>query len=989
MDTMDVQVGTGIVQSCPNVGLNGNTGGTIYPTNQCFNPAKYYMVQYNGSADAMGPYRGDQLNWYFQSHTNFTEGSLEIPPVVNQVNCVSTTSSNTPIISWCQKSFAVLVSDGLPNGDRNVNQNLRDYTGDCSSKGLCNSAKNTYQMPGTSTLLAACGTTPSSTQCNKNGGACNMACANGSKANRAYETGGSDYLDDVAKALYDMDLRPDLGAAQKAAAHTKNNLVTYTIGFDDPSVTGGSTSSTSVLQDAATAGGGKFYPATGATGLSDALNSVRSNISAQVGSSSSVATNSTQINLGAVIYQAKFDGYGWFGDLNAILLHSDGSIPYVNPEADPQDRIVQVTWDAAQRIPAAADRTILTYKPSTGGTMFEWANLDAIQQGYLSTAITGNTTTTGATLGQLRLAYLRGDKTHEEKNAKRKYDTGETQDAIRSDDPAVAIFRNRTRLDSLTQFALSPDPWPLGDIVNSNPVYVSNEDYGFDDLPEGGYSSFVSSKSERRKMIYVGANDGMLHGFDANKSGSTAGREIVAYIPNAVYGNFASFASPDYTHHYFVDGSPAVADAYFSGDWHTVLVGTTGAGAKSIFALDISDPGTDESTTSGFNGSSVLWEVSKNAIPPTSPSADLTNFSNNLGYTLSQASIVRTHDPDNPWVAVVANGYYSTSNHAVLYILDIHDGHIIRTIDAVSSDDSGFTSANGLSTPFVADIDSDRIADYIYAGDLRGNLWKFDVTASTAGSNNTATYNTNSVAQNWGLANSGKPLYTACDSNVTLPCPESNRQPITVKPAVGTGNTSGTYMVYFGTGKYFDTSDNTLPSQKQTFYGIVDKGLVVPTSGSKTRDNLVQQTTSDNDTFRTSSENDCAKDGWFMDLSTTGGERVVSFPKLHGGRIIFTTLVLENTSDDPCSVQGSGWLMELSALCGTHLKEPPAWPDKEDASGIKSDVGIPTAPGIIDTGTPGLEVKYISGSSGRISATEETKSDDNTSTGRQTWSQIR
>ncbi|WP_295385418.1 PilC/PilY family type IV pilus protein [uncultured Thiodictyon sp.] len=1052
VDTLDIPVGNGTVAQCPSGTDNGSTGGTLTVGNQCFNPSLYYTVQYNGG-DIMGPYRGDQLNWYFKANTGFSEGTLQLPGTIatDDTGC---TTATAPIQNYCQKSFAILISDGLPNGDRTVGSLLADYTGDCATKHLCDATRNTIQLPN----LAL---TASGTKCNTTTGTYNLACQNGTQVGYNYAksgggNNGSDYLDDVAAALYDMDLRPDLRRPAVEAANAKNNVITYGVGFADPSLDP-SQSGPSVFSRAAAAGGGKFYYAADATALAAALASVISNISAQIGSSASVAANSTQASGSSLIYQAKFDSGNWYGDLVAYPINLVASSGGYGGLGDLQ-------WNAATLIPndgaltnnvynaSSSGRTILTYNPSATsnkGTVFSCANLSATQKTYLGIGSTSNCATNTTDQGIWRLNWLRGDKTHEEVNSLRVLASGQSETRLIASggtDCSLAanaanaacvslkaglILRNRTRLDPLTNMSMTPDPWLLGDIVDSSPVYVGTPDWGYGVLsPEGGsYGTFLSTYSGRRPMIYVGANDGMLHGFDAG-TGTAAGKEQVAYVPDAVYPNLANLTSTGYAHHYFVDGAPAAADAYFGSAWHTVLVGTTGAGAQAAFALDITNPGTPTSTASNFSGSNVLWEVSTTQAPTpadlttdTSGTSGVRGFQHNLGYTLSQPSIVRMHD--GSWAALFANGYQSANNLAVLYIVSVADGHIIRALNPVNTNESAFVNtganyANGLSTPFAADVDGDKIVDYIYAGDLRGNLWKFDVTGSTAAS--------------WGVANSGSPLFVACDDDEVLPCEQTHRQPITSRPVVGlakstaAGRTGG-YMVYFGTGKYFESTDNNLTSpQTQTFYGIWDNGAAVPsgTGATTTRSNLIAHTitsttTINGNSFRTTSNNGCGNQGWLMNL-TDAGERVISFPLLNNNRVIFTTLVpLASTNADSCTTvsSGTGWLMELSAICGTPLDPSlPPWDVNGDGkidssdlipvngqpqspSGMKSTVGIPTAPAILrlpccppddpecSCDDRGKDQKFLSGSTGGVMPILESGSSGNSTPPRQSWSQIR
>jgi type IV pilus assembly protein PilY1 len=984
---LDITIGTG--GGGGGVSNNGDTGGTLQG-NLCFDNTKYYRIQYYGSPDIYGPYLGKNLNWYF-GQTGFTEGSLELPETTEQTNC---NSANLPIQNYCQKSFAVLISDGLPNVDRNVSNLLKDYTGDCA-RGLCNATANSTQLPGVNTQMKGTGTACKLTNTKTSStGPNNMLCQNGTKVGRAYETGGSDYLDDVAKALYEMDLRPDLGVTEKALSHVKNNLTTYAIGFADPSL-----QANSVLNAAASLGGGAFFYAADSQALANALDSVIGSISAQVGSSASVATNSSRVESGSTLYQAKFDSGGWIGHFLAYPINSDGSIG-------------DLAWNAAELIPAPDARTILTYNPEaagTKGTTFECANLGAAQK----TALGISNCNSADDIGVWRLNYLRGDASHELRNPGRVlvYDT-----ETRSADPAVAKFRNRTRLDPLTNHALTPDPWVLGDIVNSNPVFVGTEDYGYQALPGTEGSSYIGYRNSaayanRQDMVYVGANDGMLHGFDASASGPAAGTEVVAYIPNAVYPRapsdsdcstgLCSLTNPGYSHRYFVDGSPRAGDAYFGNAWHTVLVGTTGAGGKGVFALDITDP-------SDFGPDKVLWEFSDTNAANAS---DLASFQNDLGFALPQASVVRMKN--DTWAAVVANGYDSVSKKAVLYIINLQNGSIIRTLD------TGVGNAgtpNGLSTPIVTDVNGDRIADYIYAGDLLGNLWKFDVTDADA--------------NHWAVAYGGNPLFVACDPDAAV-CDAVHRQSITAKPQVGRGP-SGGYMVYFGTGKYYELADNDLSNLKtQTFYGIWDNNATVSGRATLQEQTIMEEFSLNGVGLRTTSSNPvdfAVKKGWYLDLlqpplPTKQGERVVSFPQLRGSRVIFTTLIPIPPAggDDQCNAVsgGTGWLMELIALTGSRLPNTgsPPWDinddgkidendfvDGESPSGVQSTVGIPTAPGVVklnvdndgdDDGNDGddsqcLEMKYVVGSNGNLqSQLESCTPGTGAPAGRQAWRQLR
>ncbi|PPK77939.1 PilC-like protein with beta-propeller domain [Methylobacter tundripaludum] len=849
-------------------------------------------------------------------------------------NSTGNASLAAPILGYCQKSFVILVSDGLPTRDTEISSYLRNYTN------------------------------------------------------------GGEYLDDVAQALYEMDLRPSLDSTLKANTHTKNNVTTYAIGFADSSLN----NTTSVLSNAAKVGGGKFYFAENANELASALDDTISDISSKIGSSSSVVANAAKLDANAAIYQGKFDSADWTGSLsmfplgitedtngNGIL--DTGEDTNSNGKLD-GGAIGTALWNAAEHIPAFDSRNIFTYDPAgtPKGITFVCANLTAGQKTALGISNCSSTTDQGV----WRLNYIRGDWSHEEKNPART-DT----DTIRSATAADWVFRNRTHLDKTTLAKVAPDPWVLGDIVNSNPAYVSAENYGYDKLSgsEGStYKAFVTSNATRRKMIYVGANDGMLHGFDASASGTDAGKEILAYIPNAVYSGLSALSSPGYSHQYLVDGSSRVADAYFGSAWHTMLVSSTGAGGKAVFGLDVTNPGS-------FGSSNVLWEISDTDSPAasdlTSDTTATRGFANNLGYTLPQTAIVKMHD--GSWAAIVANGYGSVNNLAVLYIIDVQTGQLIAAIDTKAGSS---TTPNGLSSPIPVDTNNDRIVDSIYAGDLLGNMWKFDVSSS----------NTNQWKVAYGTAAVPAPLYIACTN--TSAC-DTTRQPITAKPQVGkvgTGQSAG-IMVYFGTGKYFEATDNDVTNaQTQTFYGIWDNGAAVAKSDLQAQ-TITQVVTSSGYSLRISSNNTMnypSQKGWYINLPSAG-ERAVSAPLIRNGHIIFTTLIpIPPAGTEVCGAgsEATSMLMELDALTGSRLPDTAGgapWDITGDGminaddlielpdgthvapSGIQLDGGAGT-PAVVSDGKREDKIFSISKNAGLQSIKEQGSS--SSSGGRESWRQL-
>ena len=644
---------------------------------------------------------------------------------------------------------------------------------------------------------------------------------------------------------------------------------------------------------------GQFFSVDDPAALNSAFQSSLTSILNANPSAAALAANSTSIQSGTLLYQARFDSQDWHGQLLAYPVAANGGVSTAQ-------------WDAASLLPAHGSRTILTFNGTAGKT---FTNCSSSLSAAQKTALDTNASGTVDNKCTDRMAWLRGDASKEVRN------TG-------------GVFRNRTVT-------------VLGDIINSDPVYAYKEDYGYGAnsvtmAEKSTYAAFVADKTGRPPMVYVGANDGMLHGFRADVGNADSGKELFAFIPAGVYANLSKLTDPAYAHKYFVEGPPNVGDAYFSGGWKTVLVGGLGAGGKSVYALDVSQPGS-------MGAGSVLWEYS-----------DATD----LGYTYSQPQIARLNNGD--WAAIFGNGYNSASDKAFLYVVRLSDGALLKKIAA------GSATSNGLSTPTLHDDNGDKIIDYVFAGDLQGNLWKFDLSAASAAS--------------WGLANSGSPLFQARNASNQV-------QPITAKPSIG-AHADGGVLVYFGTGQYLTSGDLT-NTQVQSFYAIWDKD----TAGTVTRAQLQAQTIlAETDEFgfgvRATSRNTVdwagGKMGWYLDLISPAGstgERVVSTSLVIYDRVIFSTVL---PSPDPCQPGGSSWIMELSSMTGGGTTESVFDLNNDDAfdssdnlasgvaaSGVKSSVGITKVPvWLEDIASPGKAYKELSGTSGNV-MTLKNKSSNN------------
>jgi type IV pilus assembly protein PilY1 len=611
------------------------------------------------------------------------------------------------------------------------------------------------------------------------------------------------------------------------------------------------------LWHAAVTSRGQFFGADTPDELVGALTAALSRTIAQPNVATALATNSSRLTNESVLYQAGFDTRDWTGRLLAFDVNADGS----------QGATIWQATDTGN-IPAHGSRNIYT---STGtqasgmvagaGVALTWPALNAGMRALIDPPNAGNPSSPV-------LDYLRGDQANEQANG--------------------GTYRTRGLR--------------LGDIVNSDLVYAWAESFAYGVLSYNtleSYADFVSNTkaaAARPKMLYVAANDGMLHGFDA-----TSGAERFAYVPLSVLvdpisqldprSDLVRLSDPGYTHRYYVDGSPWVGDAWFpnappGSRWRSVLVGVTGAGGKGVFALDVTQPGS-------FSASNVLWDFNGATDP-------------DMGFTLGQPVIGVLGDGN--FYAIFGNGYRSANECAVLYLVRLDTGAIRRISTTTQSSCS--SAPNGLGRPSLLDVESlsnapNRITDFIYAGDLRGNLWKFDVS--------------NSNPANWNVAiiNKGTklPLFTAGINSTDL-------QPITGTLEIGKGPKDiGGAMIYFGTGRFFATDDRT-DFTTQTFYGVHDRlngNQINSTQGDRSM--LVGQTI--NSATRAVSSNPvdygtakkAGKLGWFADLPGNG-ERVVNLPLILPGRLIFSSLI---PNSDPCTGGGTSVIQALDPFSGGRI----------------------------------------------------------------------
>ncbi|HSO08315.1 MAG TPA: PilC/PilY family type IV pilus protein, partial [Pelomicrobium sp.] len=433
----------------------------------------------------------------------------------------------------------------------------------------------------------------------------------------------------------------------------------------------------------------------------------------------------------------------------------------------------------------------------------------------------------------------------------------------------------------------------LGDIVNGEPVVVGPPRLFYFDT---GYSSFKSTQASRQTVVYQGANDGMLHAFDAN-----TGAELWAYVPNRVFPTLRNLSDKDFfSHLYYIDGTPTTADvnmnntAGFVGvtpeptpDWRTILVGGLRKGGFGYYALDITTPG---ALNEGQLASKALWEFPKNTTNAT--------LAKNVGYSYGKPIIVKTRAAG--WVVVVSSGYNNGDTtggdgKGYLFVLNPVNGDVIATL---STGVGSNTDPSGLG-PISAYVDNgevDPTVEYVYGGDLKGNVWRFDLSGTTTAS--------------WSV----KKLATLVDA-ANVP------QPITAEPELGVIKNSR--MIFIGTGKYLGESDipgrptaTAQATQTQTMYALKDDLSASPEI-TPLRSSLVQQVINKSGTTATITNNTVdlsTKRGWYIDLPDKG-ERIFTNPQLALGTLVFTSNIPDGL--DACIPGGSSWAWTVNYETGS------------------------------------------------------------------------
>jgi type IV pilus assembly protein PilY1 len=578
-------------------------------------------------------------------------------------------------------------------------------------------------------------------------------------------------------------------------------------------------------------------------GLSKTFASIASKLKSYTTSFSTALPQVAASGVGS--YATQFDAKLWSGELVASATTFDGNTG---------EPALTEAWKFSTKLEAQASgsgwdsgRVIASFNTSTKvGVPFRTGNLSSAQLTSLDTSyVSGNDSSN-------YLNYLRGDRKNEVSSAV----TGSTK-----------AYRDR--------------PVLIGDIVNSKARAVGAPSAPYGDAANPGYSAFKAANSSRKTMVYVGTNQGMLHGVDGSLTGATAGKEVFAYVPGAVYAGpnntpgtdgLQSIGRVDYVHYNLVDATPVIADVDFgrtdggsgTADWRTVLIGSLGKGGRSVFALDVTNPAAI--TSEAIAASKVLWEFTDT----------------DLGFTYGEPAVVKTRKYG--WVVIFGSGYNNANGQGYIFIVNPRTGALLKKL----STGTGSTTAQaGLAhiQAFLLDL-ADGTADTVYAGDLLGNLWRFDLT-STSGD------------------------YPAPLKLAELKDASSAGLPITSRPLVVIQPTTNRRFVTVGTGRFLHTSDinNT---QTQRFFAITDgqgakfakaadlpSGITFPIKSSNLKQltDLTKKVTLDMTT----------QIGWYVDLGQLAGNgsgwRVISDATAFYGIVSFATMVPSSSSAcDPTGI---------------------------------------------------------------------------------------
>lgn len=616
---------------------------------------------------------------------------------------------------------------------------------------------------------------------------------------------------------------------------------------------------------------GEMVNATKASDITAAMRRIISNVSKGATPSGTRSLTGARIGKGSLsvepFYEATNSGADWYSKLTAFKLSVDPATQAILSEQ---------AWEASDRMPAASARKVWVWKNGEvkpfNSTNVSLADLCTKPAGlYAGMRRCGNIASLAD--NATAVSYLLGDTSKEVRNR--------------------GTLRDRTTV--------------LGDIINSTPVLSSpTDDYGYRNLGTLGssYVQYLASKSAtRRYMVYAGANDGMLHAFDGGMAANgvqdaSGGKEVFGYVPSTALGHMGNLLVPydataqedmSFEHRYYVDGPVVVGDIYTSTSWKTALVGTAGAGGRSVFALDVTDP-------TAFGSSSLLWELNDFSAALSDVVRD------NIGHVLGKPVIVPVKTASGTvFKAIFGNGVESKSGKAALFVVDMVAGSK-PTVATYVVEETGTNlpaGRNGLVNIVVVDRwkganqtegGRDGFADTVYAADQKGAIWKFDLNSTAA------------------------PKVPVFTSNTSVDTDKNTyRQPI-MGGLTATSGAAGGVMLFFGTGSFSYIEDG-LDRSIQGLYAVNDTGGK-DVKTTLTSANLRPITVGAGTDGRTVSMGAIPSNnaGWTVILPA--GERFIANPTVTSGIVFMPTYAPKVGQSAGCTVDGSNWLFGLNTGTG-------------------------------------------------------------------------
>jgi type IV pilus assembly protein PilY1 len=689
---------------------------------------------------------------------------------------------------------------------------------------------------------------------------------------------------DDATWLHVNQFMVGLGVSGTVDQATVEKSKSYTWSTIDTTANNTSSSKIDDMIHAAINSRGQFFSANNGQAIRDAITEAIRGGTPPTKQESGASTAGLSAVTDDMIFVPSYNADGWYGDIIASTITANSN--------NIRSLATAKVWQASDKLASPADRNIVAYG-ATGAKAFTAANrasFDTIASNYQTDDF---------------INYIRGN-------------------------PDVKYRARKGKLP---------------DFINSTPTLVGgNLDMAYDNIPTIGdsYRSYVNSKKkDRTPLLFMGGNGGMLHAFNASQDATTGGPEVFAYIPKAALPNLHLLAQLDYDHHFYVDGPLTEADAYIPKDsatapsWRNVLIGTMGAGGRGVFAIDVTGTARSKDQTPGsadIGPSQVMWDISDN---------------NDLGYVTSHVEVgyvpdgvTQVGEGDNAktkagdWFAFIGNGHEAPSRHAALLVVNLSTHEIVNTFELPDAAD--VTTPNGLTGVSLIRNKNGEVLG-AYAGDLHGQVWRFEFSGPP-----TLTGNANAVTTNpqWKVGFGGHPLFVARSSTGAVQKITASPKHFQLPSSSGTGN-----LVTFGTGRLLELADAADTTSTETFYAVLDDTVGTTSSATNRltdtnggRSLLQQQTflkTVQGNPLIQMSNNPVAftgankKYGWYVDLEFTSTNtptittiglihhpKVIYQPQIINGLVFFTAVVPPNLDNACASNPGDQYTFLLPVLTG-------------------------------------------------------------------------